>query len=104
MALRDNAFAVAHVPLTQGDLRTRLYPQATATIFITRPDDPTPKDIGAVAANFGLTPAKARMAAGSTLREAADRLAISGNTAKTHVTRMAGRHDRHGDADVFAPC
>jgi DNA-binding CsgD family transcriptional regulator len=91
--LRSEGAAVAHVlPLARGELRTRLVPQAAAAVFITQPADPAPEDIGAMIANFGLTPAEARilrqLAGGATLVEAAEALGVSGNTARTHLAQI----------------
>jgi DNA-binding CsgD family transcriptional regulator/PAS domain-containing protein len=105
--LRDNDSAIAHVlPLARGDLRTRLDPQAAAAVFITRPADSATKDIGAVTANFGLTPAEARvlehLVAGATLGEAAETLDVSGNTAKTHLTRIFSKTGVSRQTDLIA--
>jgi DNA-binding CsgD family transcriptional regulator/PAS domain-containing protein len=105
--LHDDASAIAHVlPLARGDLRTRLAPQATAAIFITQPTGSAPKDTGAVAANFGLTPAEARMveqlAAGASLSEAAEALDISGNTARTHLARIFSKTGVSRQAELIA--
>ena len=80
LALPSAEPTVAHVlPLAYGDLRTRLMPQATAAVFITRADSGPPADIGALAGSFGLTPAETRMlkhlAEGATLAEATRRSA-----------------------------
>jgi DNA-binding CsgD family transcriptional regulator len=105
--LRDAGSAVAHVlPLVRGEVRTRLFPQAAAAVFITQPTDATPRDVGAVAASFGLTPAEARMlerlAAGATLKEAADALDISANTAKTHIARILSKTGVSRQTDLIA--
>jgi|HubBroStandDraft_6_1064221.scaffolds.fasta_scaffold189305_2 DNA-binding CsgD family transcriptional regulator len=105
--LRDAGSAVAHVlPLARGELRTRLVPQTAAAVFITQPTDTTPRDVGAVAASFGLTPAEARMlerlAAGATLREAAEALEISANTAKTHIARIFSKTGVSRQTDLIA--
>jgi DNA-binding CsgD family transcriptional regulator/PAS domain-containing protein len=105
--LRNEGSAVAHVlPLTRGDLRTRLAPQATAAVFITQPADSPPEDIGAIAANFDLTPAEARMleclAGGATLSETAETLDISANTARTHLARIFSKTGVTRQADLIA--
>jgi len=82
----------AHVlPLTGGDLRTRLQPQAVAAVFI----DATPHEqdwADLVAAAFGLTPAETRviasLLAGRTLSETADELGIAFTTTRTHLSRI----------------
>jgi DNA-binding CsgD family transcriptional regulator len=105
--LRDDASAIAHVlPLARGDLRTRLAPQATAAIFITQPADPAVEDTSAVAADFGLTPAEARilehLATGATVGEAAKALGISGHTARTHLARIFSKTGVSRQADLIA--
>jgi DNA-binding CsgD family transcriptional regulator/PAS domain-containing protein len=105
--LRDGKSAVAHVlPLARGELRARLAPQASAAVFITLPTDATPRDVGAVAASFGLTPAETRMldrlAAGATFREAAEVLDISANTAKTHLARIFSKTGVSRQKDLIA--
>jgi DNA-binding CsgD family transcriptional regulator/PAS domain-containing protein len=88
--------AIAHVlPLARGDLRTRLMPQATAAVFVTHAELAPPAAIAALAANFKLTPAETRMferlAAGATLAEAAEILAIAETTARTHLSRILSK-------------
>jgi DNA-binding CsgD family transcriptional regulator len=105
--LRDEGSAVAHVlPLARGDLRTRLVPQATAAVFVTRRTESAARDIGAVAASFDLTPAEARMlqhlAAGVSLTEAAKALGVSTNTAKTHLARIFSKTGVSRQADLIA--
>jgi DNA-binding CsgD family transcriptional regulator/PAS domain-containing protein len=105
--LRSEAAAVAHVlPLARGELRTRLAPQAAAAVFITQPEDAPSLDIGALAANYGLTPAETRMlecvAGGATLGEAAERLDISANTAKTHLAHIFSKTGVTRQADLIA--
>jgi DNA-binding CsgD family transcriptional regulator/PAS domain-containing protein len=85
--------AVAHVlPLARGDLRTRLMPQATAAVFVTRVEQATPAKIDTVAATFGLTPAETRvlerLLRGMSLVAAAAALGIAETTAKTHLSRI----------------
>jgi len=105
--LRDEGAAVAHVlPLARGELRTRLAPQATAAVFITGPTDAGPEDMGAVAANFGLSPAEARMlahlASGASISEAAQALGISTNTAKTHLANIFSKTGVSRQVDLIA--
>ncbi len=99
--------AVAHVlPLAHGDLRTRLAPQATAAVFITEPTDAAPQDISAVVANFGLSPAEARLlehlACGESVSEAAEALRISTHTARTHLAHIFAKTDTSRQADLIA--
>jgi DNA-binding CsgD family transcriptional regulator len=105
--LRNEGAAVAHVlPLARGNLRTRLAPRATAAVFITHREDSRPEDIGAIAANFGLTPAERRMlecvASGATLGQAAEMLDISANTAKTHLAHIFSKTGVTRQADLIA--
>jgi len=99
--------AVAHVlPLAHGELRTRLMPQATAAIFVTWAGLNPPTAIAALAENFKLTPAETRMlerlAAGATLAEAAETLAIAETTARTHLSRILSKTGVARQADLVA--
>jgi DNA-binding CsgD family transcriptional regulator/PAS domain-containing protein len=107
VALRSEGAAVAHVlPLARGELRTRLAPQAAAAVFITQPEDIPSQDIGALAANYGLTPAETRIlecvAGGATVGEAAETLEISANTAKTHLAHIFSKTGVTRQADLIA--
>ena len=107
IALPSEEPTLAHVlPLAHGDLRTRLVPQATAAVFITRAEGGPPADIGALAANFGLTPAETRMlehlAGGTALPEVAEALGISRWTAKTHLHRIFSKTGVSRQADLIA--
>jgi len=107
VALRNEGYAVAHVlPLARGNLRTRLAPQAAAAVFITQREDAPPEDIGAIAENFGLTPAERRIlecvASGATLAEAATMLDISANTAKTHLAHIFSKTGVTRQTDLIA--
>ena len=83
---------IAHVlPLTGGNVRTRLQPAAAAAIFISAaPDEQDGADT--MAAAFGLTPAETRVVtsllAGHTLAETAAALGIAATTAKTHLDHI----------------
>jgi DNA-binding CsgD family transcriptional regulator len=82
----------AHVlPLTGGELRTRLQPAAVAAIFIGTAQDEA-EAAKAMAAAFGLTPAETRLLesllAGHTLAETATALGIAMTTAKTHLDNI----------------
>jgi DNA-binding CsgD family transcriptional regulator len=99
--------AVAHVlPLARGDLRTRLVPQATAAIFITRAVGVAAPNIGSVAAAFGLTPAETRVLErllnGMSLVEAAAALAIGETTAKTHLSHIFAKAGVSRQAELVA--
>jgi DNA-binding CsgD family transcriptional regulator/PAS domain-containing protein len=105
--LRDEGAAVAHVlPLARGELRTRLAPQAAAAVFITRPEDSAPLDIGAFAANYALTSAETRIlecvAGGATIGDAAEILDISANTAKTHLAHIFSKTGVTRQTDLIA--
>jgi DNA-binding CsgD family transcriptional regulator/PAS domain-containing protein len=105
--LRDPGSAVAHVlPLARGELRTRFAAQAAAAVFITQPAQSPPRDVGAIAANFGLTPAETRMleqlAGGASLGEVARALNISANTAKTHLSRIFSKTGVSRQADLLS--
>ena len=99
--------AVAHVlPLARGDLRTRLMPQATAAIFVTRVEPAPAADIDAVAATFGLTPAETRVVRqlllGMTMVDAAAALGIAESTAKTHLSRIFSKTGVARQSDLVA--
>jgi DNA-binding CsgD family transcriptional regulator/PAS domain-containing protein len=99
--------AVAHVlPLARGDLRTRLMPQATAAVFVTRVEQAPPAKIDAVAATFGLTPAETRvlerLLGGMSLVEAAAALGIAETTAKTHLSRIFAKTGVSRQAELVA--
>jgi DNA-binding CsgD family transcriptional regulator/PAS domain-containing protein len=99
--------SIAHVlPLTGGDLRTRLVPQATAAVFITQAEAKPAANLQAVADNFDLTPAEARvlehLAGGATVAETAQDLGISLNTAKTHLARIFSKTGAARQADLIA--
>ena len=82
----------AHVlPLSGGELRSRLRPREVAAVFIDA--SPDEQDRAALlAAAFGLTPAETRVVAslltGRTLAETADALDVAFTTAKTHLSRI----------------
>jgi len=99
--------AVAHVlPLARGDLRTRLMPQATAAVFVTRVAQAPSAKIDAVAATFGLTPAETRvlerLLRGMSLVAAAAALGIAETTAKTHLSRIFAKTGVSRQAELVA--
>ena len=99
--------AVAHVlPLACGELHTRLMPQATAAVFVTRAGLAPPCAVAALAENFKLTPAETRMlerlATGATLAEDAEALAIAKTTARTHLSRILSKAGVTRQADLIA--
>jgi DNA-binding CsgD family transcriptional regulator/PAS domain-containing protein len=86
----DVAPIFAHVlPMTGGELRTRLPPRAAAAVFIEVASDRPGSSLDAVAAGFKLTPAETRVLAGlvsgRTLAETADDLSVARTTARTHL-------------------
>jgi len=95
----------AHVlPLTGGDLRTRLQPSAVAAVFINAP--PGEQDgAAATAAAFDLTPAETRvlasLLAGRTLAETATALRIAASTAKTHLDNIFSKTGVTRQADLM---
>lgn len=69
--------------------------QPVATITVVDPELRAQPDTGALTALFGLTPAEIRLASllvsGLTVQEAATRLFISAETAKTHLKRILSK-------------
>lgn len=88
----DQPPVFAHVlPLTGGETRSRLKPDAVAAVFIdARPDEQDRAEL--IASAFGLTPAEMRVVAsllaGRTLAETGDDLGIAFTTARTHLSRI----------------
>jgi DNA-binding CsgD family transcriptional regulator/PAS domain-containing protein len=104
--LRCDEPSVAHVlPLARGDVRTRLMPQATAAIFITRAELKSSVDIRALARNFDLTAAEARLleqlTCNATLSKAARTLRISQETARTHLAHIFSKTGVSRQADLL---
>lgn len=86
--------AFAHVlPLTSGELRTRLRPEAAAAVFIGATDERAGHSLLAQA--YHLTAAEIRVLEsvleGHTLAETAQHLGIARSTAKTHLDRIFGK-------------
>jgi DNA-binding CsgD family transcriptional regulator/PAS domain-containing protein len=99
----DQEPVFAHVlPLTGGDLRTRLNPEAVAAVFI----GATGEQEGAstIAAVFGLTPAETRvlasLLAGRTLGDTAGALGIASSTAKSHLDAIFAKTGVTRQADL----
>jgi DNA-binding CsgD family transcriptional regulator len=93
----------AHVlPLTSGDYRTRLRPEAIAAVFIGASDEHS--DAQAIAAAYRLTPAETRvlasLLAGATLAQAAAALGIAETTAKTHLGKIYAKTGVSRRADL----
>jgi DNA-binding CsgD family transcriptional regulator len=101
----DEAPVFAHVlPLTGGELRTRLEPEAVAAIFIGTAQDEA-EAAEAMAAAFGLTPAEARLLesllAGHTLAETVTALGIAMTTAKTYLDNIFQKTDVNRQAELM---
>ena len=112
--VRENGFPIrltapqaqarfAHVlPLTSGEYRTRLRPEAIAAVFIGVSDDQG--DAQAIAAAYRLTPAETRVLvsvlAGSTLAATARALGIAETTAKTHLRNIFAKTGVSRQADL----
>jgi DNA-binding CsgD family transcriptional regulator len=101
----DTMPVFAHVlPLTGGDLRTRLQPAAVAAVFIGPPPD---MQAGAelVAAIYSLTLAETRVLAsllgGRTLAETATNLGIAITTAKSHLDAIFSKTGISRQADLM---
>jgi DNA-binding CsgD family transcriptional regulator/PAS domain-containing protein len=109
VALKSAAGApiVAHVlPLSRGDLRTRLIPRATAAVFLIDASEPLALSITAVAESFGLTRSESRLLAqlalGSTIASAAVALGIAETTTKTHLAHIFAKTGLSRQADLIA--
>jgi DNA-binding CsgD family transcriptional regulator len=95
----------AHIlPLTGGDVRTRLEPAAVAAVFIGAPVDEQDGAAMATAA-FGLTPAETRvlknLLAGRTLAKTATALGITRFTANTHLDHIFAKTGVTRQADLI---
>jgi DNA-binding CsgD family transcriptional regulator/PAS domain-containing protein len=104
--LRSDEPSVAHVlPLARGDVRTRLMPQATAAVFITRAKSESCTDVRALARSFNLTAAETRLleqlAHNATLADAAGTLDISQETARTHLAHIFSKTGISRQADLL---
>jgi DNA-binding CsgD family transcriptional regulator len=98
--------AIAHVlPLTSGNLRTRLFPGATAAVFVTSAAGHPRLGASAVAQTFGLTKAESRLldllAEGRTLERAAAELGVADTTAKTHLMHIFAKTGVSRQADLM---
>jgi DNA-binding CsgD family transcriptional regulator/PAS domain-containing protein len=95
----------AHVlPLTSGDLRTRLQPSAAAAVFIGLPfDEQEAAEVMSVI--YELTPAETRvlasLLAGRTLAETSATLSIAASTANTHLDRIFSKTGVNRQADLM---
>ena len=98
--------SVAHVlPLARGNVRTRLMPQATAAVFITRAERESSADIRALVRIFDLTAAEIRLleqlTRNATLADAAKTLRISQETARTHLAHIFSKTGVSRQADLL---
>lgn len=101
----DQPPVFAHVlPLTGGELRSRLQSEAVAAVFI----DATPDEQDRaehVAAAFGLTPAETRVVAsllaGRTLAQTAGEQGVAFTTARTHLSRIFVKTGVSRQADLM---
>jgi len=95
----------AHVlPMTGGNFRARLQPEAVAFVFIGGTSDE--QDAAeTMAAAFGLTPAETRvlagLLAGRTLAETADALGIAMTTAKMHLENIFSKTGVNRQAELM---
>ena len=104
--LRCDEPSVAHVlPLARGNVRTRLMPQATAAVFITRAERESSVDIRALVRIFDLTAAEIRLleqlTRNATLADAAKTLRISQETARTHLAHIFSKTGVSRQADLL---
>jgi DNA-binding CsgD family transcriptional regulator len=104
--LRCDEPSVAHVlPLARGNVRTRLMPQATAAVFITRAERESSADIRALVRIFDLTAAEIRLleqlTRNATLADAAKTLRISQETARTHLAHIFSKTGVSRQADLL---
>ena len=79
-------------------------PVATAALFVTDPDADTACQAPAMRALFGLSPAEASLAcklvAGAELRDAADQLGVTLNTARTLLSRIFTKTGANRQSDL----
>ncbi|MFY9956118.1 helix-turn-helix transcriptional regulator [Bradyrhizobium sp.] len=104
--LRCDEPSVAHVlPLARGNVRTRLMPQATAAVFITRAERESSADIRALVRIFDLTAAEIplleQLTRNATLADAAKTLRISQETARTHLAHIFSKTGVSRQADLL---
>jgi DNA-binding CsgD family transcriptional regulator len=104
--LRCDEPSVAHIlPLARGNVRTRLMPQATAAVFITRAERESSVDIRALVRIFDLTAAEIRLleqlTRNATLADAAKTLRISQETARTHLAHIFSKTGVSRQADLL---
>jgi DNA-binding CsgD family transcriptional regulator len=103
----DHGVATAHVlPLTNGDVRTRLAPRAVAAIFISSKTSRSAVALEGVAETFSLTPAETRLlgrlAMGDSIDAAASALGVTRPTVKTHLARILSKTGSRRQADLVA--
>jgi DNA-binding CsgD family transcriptional regulator len=79
--------------------------RAVAAIYVTDPEQVSERPEVVLMRLYGLTPAEAKVAAlivrGTSARQAADDLAISYNTVKTHLKRVFAKTGTNGQGDLI---
>ncbi len=79
--------------------------RAVAAIFVTDPEQISEKPEVVLVRLYGLTPAEAKVAAlivrGASARQAAEALAISYNTVKSHLKRVFAKTGTNGQGDLI---
>jgi DNA-binding CsgD family transcriptional regulator/PAS domain-containing protein len=92
------------LPMTGGNLRTRLQPSAVAAVFIGEPPD-AQDNAELVGAVYSLTPAETRvlasLLAGRTLAQTAASLDIAETTARTHLNSIFSKTGVSRQADLM---
>jgi DNA-binding CsgD family transcriptional regulator len=93
LRVADGPPSIAHVlPLSRGDIRTRLIPQALAAVFVNADGPASFANLDAIARSFEFTPAETRLTnellLGRTIAEAAAALGVGESTAKTHLQNV----------------
>jgi DNA-binding CsgD family transcriptional regulator len=102
----DGDPALIHVlPLTGGQVRSRIAPRATAALFITTKLDDFGTPLEALAILFGLTAAEMRLLGsllnGNSLADAAETLGIAITTARTHLAHIFDKTGTSRQADLI---
>lgn len=98
---------VAHVlPVSHGEVRTRLVPGTNAAIFISSAADEAQINLEPVAEAYGLTPAETRLlgriVCGESLAQASVALNVTQNTLKTHLSRTMAKTGTHRQPALLA--
>jgi len=106
VALRDGRHSVAHVlPLSRGDVRTRLVPQALAAVFVNEDGPASFVNLDAIARSFEFTASETRLThelvMGRTLAEAATALGVVESTVKTHLQNVFAKTGTSRQVDLI---